>query len=156
DLARPLVDAGGERRAAVAAALASQEARRRSARVLSTIPSGWRNVPSQLQRVDYQGEHGEVEIRYGFRRDGTLDVESFERARLLDSASALIGLDLDSHLGWYRVARYGDEIYVDGPDGPVHLIEMPRFPPAPEAEEEAGSLAAPMPGSIVRVEVSEG
>src|SRR5690606_40165900 len=40
--------------------------------------------------------------------------------------------------------------YVDGPDGSVALAEVPRFPD-PTTTLAAGSLVAPMPGTVVRV-----
>ena len=58
------------------------------------------------------------------------------------------------------VARYetpGGEtrVEVDSPLGPVSLIEPPRYTD-PSAEVAAGSLLAPMPGSVIRVAVSVG
>jgi biotin carboxyl carrier protein len=41
-------------------------------------------------------------------------------------------------------------VYVDGPDGSSALREVPRFPDPTEAVA-AGSLLAPMPGSVLRV-----
>lgn len=155
DLAGPLVDAEGELRAAVAAALAAQARRRRDAPVLQTLPSGWRNVPSQPQMVEYVGEHGDVAVRYRFSRDGSLEVEGFDSVRVVTTETETLGIELDGRLGWYRVSQIGSDVFVDGPDGPVHLIEKPRFP-AYETEVEAGSLEAPMPGTVTRVEVAEG
>jgi propionyl-CoA carboxylase alpha chain len=154
-LSAPLVDAEGERRAAVAAALAAQVRHRRRATALGTIPSGWRNVPSQLQRVDFAGSHGEIEVGYGFDRTGRLTVEGYQSARVLEASEDLVGVELAGVLGWYRVHQSGDTIYVDGPEGPVRLTEKPRFPET-EHEEDPGSLHAPMPGKVIRVTVEEG
>jgi propionyl-CoA carboxylase alpha chain len=46
-------------------------------------------------------------------------------------------------------------VFVDGPDGAAVLRILPRFP-MPDEAASAGSLAAPMPGSIVRLHVAEG
>ena len=58
------------------------------------------------------------------------------------------------------VARYESpgadtRVEVDSPLGPVSLIEPPRYTD-PSAEVAAGSLLAPMPGSVIRVAVAVG
>jgi biotin carboxyl carrier protein len=55
----------------------------------------------------------------------------------------------------YRVGRDKNATYVDGPDGSWTLQHVDRFP-LPDAAGLAGSLSAPMPGSILRVLVAEG
>ena len=49
----------------------------------------------------------------------------------------------------------GATVYVDGPGGSITLHEIERFP-LPGSTLAAGSLVAPMPGSIVRLHVSVG
>jgi len=49
----------------------------------------------------------------------------------------------------------GDAVYVDSPLGSTTLTEAERFPP-PDALAAAGSLLAPMPGTVVRVAVAPG
>ena len=53
-LAAPLAGPEEVELAALAAALADAAARRRDARVLGELPSGWRNVPSQSQRAAFE------------------------------------------------------------------------------------------------------
>jgi propionyl-CoA carboxylase alpha chain len=55
----------------------------------------------------------------------------------------------------YTVARYGEKRFVDSEAGPVELTVVPRFP-STVGEEEAGSLHAPMPGKVIRVDVEVG
>ena len=50
----------------------------------------------------------------------------------------------------FDVAAYGSEIFVDSSLGPVALTAAPRFVD-PSAEVAAGSLLAPMPGSVIRL-----
>ena len=55
----------------------------------------------------------------------------------------------------FDVARYGDDVFVDSPLGPVQLVALPRFPD-PTAAVAQGSLLAPMPGSVLRVGAAVG
>jgi len=54
-----------------------------------------------------------------------------------------------------RVAAHGDDVRVDGDGWSVALRVLPRFPD-PSAAVAAGSLVAPMPGSVVAVDVAPG
>ena len=143
------------RRAAVAAALAAQTERHREAPVLGTIPSGWRNVVSQSQIVRFASGDAEIEVGYRFSRSGALSVDGFDTARLISADPELVGIELDGHLGWYRIHRVDDVVYVDGPTGSMRMVEQPRFPSV-DAEEQPGSLRAPMPGTVIRVDVAPG
>jgi acetyl/propionyl-CoA carboxylase alpha subunit len=159
ELGKPLPSREEELLAAVAAALCDQEARRRRTTLLPTIPSGWRNNPSQLQTVFYHGSHGEIEVGYRFERSRGITVyvggDLLYGVRLHRPSPDRIGLEVEGHLRWFDVNRVGPVLHVDGPAGYSRLLERPRFP-APSLEEEAGSLHAPMPGKVIRVEVSEG
>ena len=53
-LAAPLISDSGAQLSALAAALADAAARKATAKVLGGLPTGWRNMPSQLQRKAYE------------------------------------------------------------------------------------------------------
>jgi pyruvate carboxylase subunit A/propionyl-CoA carboxylase alpha chain len=53
------------------------------------------------------------------------------------------------------VARYGTEVFVDSPLGPLRLTVQPRYPD-PDSAVAQGSLLAPMPGSVIRVGAAAG
>jgi propionyl-CoA carboxylase alpha chain len=55
----------------------------------------------------------------------------------------------------FEVARYGALTCVDSPLGPVSLIQRPRFTD-PSAQVSAGSLLAPIPGTVIRVAAQVG
>jgi len=55
----------------------------------------------------------------------------------------------------FSVARYDQDVYVDSPRGPVHLVALPRFP-EPGSAVEKGSLVAPMPGNVIRLGAAVG
>jgi acyl-CoA carboxylase subunit alpha len=140
--------------AAAAHALAGQAARRNSARVLRTLPSGWRNNPSRLQTTRYANPRG-LEIGYRFDRHGVLDelrIDGQERAaRLHECGPDAVDLEVDGVRRTFHV----DGDTVNTADGQVELVELPRFTD-PDAEAAAGSLVSPMPGTVLRVAVEQG
>ena len=133
---------------AIAAALAGAAARREAATTQPGLPSGWRSVPSALQVTSY----GDLIVGYAFRRDGVvveLDGEPVE-VRLWSTSAALVDLTVDGVRRQVQVSQVGDTTYVDSALGSSVFVEAPRFP-EPGTGAAAGSLAAPMPGTVVRV-----
>ena len=145
--------------AAVAAALASQSERQESSRLLASIPSGWRNSPSQLQEVDFEVDGSFIKVGYRFEARGglaiSLDGEPVEDVTLIGMSGDRVGLQVGPQLRWFDIARNGSVHHVDGPGGYARFVELPRFPEAAR-EEDPGSLHAPMPGRIVKVLIGEG
>ncbi|MGZ4544925.1 MAG: ATP-binding protein [Blastococcus sp.] len=142
---------------ALAAALAGAAERRGAARVQGTIPTGWRNVPNADQLAQLSVGEREIDVRYRFGRDGlraTVDGVRLEVA-LAGLGPDRVRLVLDGVARTVEVHRVGDAVYADSPLGSTEFFEIERFP-QPQSAEEAGSLHAPMPGTVVRVEVTEG
>jgi propionyl-CoA carboxylase alpha chain len=159
DLAASLVKDEEAGLAAVAAALAAHSERRAQSSLLITIPSGWRNNPSQLQETVFDAGGRQIKVGYRFETGGTITVEIDGRP-LVDVAvehleAGRVGLSTRDHLRWFDVNRIGSVHHVDGPSGYVRFVEHARFP-TPEADDVPGSLHAPMPGRVVRVAVAEG
>jgi acyl-CoA carboxylase subunit alpha len=150
------------RLAAVAAALHGR-ALRHAESPLPTIPAGWRNNPSAMQRVTYRHDGEELEVRYARERDGSVTCEAGEwRAsarvvRVVPSppAGGAIELELDGIRRRVDVLADGAERWVQTPAGQVRLIEVDRFP-RPEREHRGGGCVAPMPGRVVEVNVAVG
>jgi propionyl-CoA carboxylase alpha chain len=165
------------RLSATAAALAGAAVNRETARAAAGLPSGWRNVVSQPQRATFDGPRGRVEVAYLWQRDeitvmpppGPAAGEPGAEQTPALAAEPAAGEDLavaavaPSHavleVGGVRyrfdVARAGGVVWVDSAYGSVALTPVPRLP-EPVATREPGSLVAPMPGSVVRVEASVG
>jgi acetyl-CoA carboxylase biotin carboxylase subunit len=148
---------------AAAAALAAQAGNRARARVVAGLPSGWRNVGSLPQRVDYRLGERSLAVAYRLRRSGVeiaVDGEPLGAAvTVLAAAPDAVDLEVDGVRRTYAVHRVAGpdrvEVFVDGPEGTVALVEVPRFAD-PNRVAHAGSLLAPMPGSVVRVLVEAG
>ncbi|MGH3677586.1 MAG: acetyl/propionyl/methylcrotonyl-CoA carboxylase subunit alpha [Mycobacterium sp.] len=155
ELAAPLSDPAAVRLSALAAALADAAQNRRAATVFAAAPSGWRNLASVFQAKRYgdgAGEHHD--IRYRFGRNG-IELPDHDGVTLVSATPEDVVLAVDGVDRPFEVARYGDEVFVDSPLGPVALTALPRFPD-PDATVALGSLLAPMPGSVVRVGAAVG
>ncbi|WP_327110637.1 acetyl/propionyl-CoA carboxylase subunit alpha [Nocardia sp. NBC_01730] len=158
-LAAPLASESDEALSIVAAALADAAANRSSAGVGGGLPSGWRNLPAQSQHKSYESRaSGMHEIGYRFGRTG-VTVDGHEGLGLVESAPDHVVLSVPGPSGPVRrhfdVARYGEQVYVDSPFGPVAVRRLPRFSD-PADQVATGSLLAPMPGSVIRVGAAVG
>jgi propionyl-CoA carboxylase alpha chain len=146
------------RQAAVAVSLASQAARRAGARVLATIPSGFRNSPMPMEEIRYQHEEKEITVYYRMRRDGIFDIRADDlagEARLFHWGGGVIDIEVDGERSRFFLSRTKDLWWIHGPAGEVRLIELPRFPQE-AGEVLLGGLAAPMPGKVILVHVAPG
>ncbi|MDT5239919.1 MAG: propionyl-CoA carboxylase alpha chain, partial [Mycobacterium sp.] len=108
----------------------------------------------------------EYEIRYRFVR-GRLELPDFDDVTPVSATPDRVvlstGIGASGATGRnfverpFDVARYGgtDDVFIDGPLGPVRLTAQSRFPD-PDSAVAQGSLLAPMPGSVVRVGAAVG
>ena len=134
---------------ALAAALADAADNRERARVNGGLPSGWRNLPSQPQRKSYD----DITVEYTLGRYGlTTDLDG---VTLVENTPNEVVLVDDGLRRAFSVSRYGSQVFVDSSLGPVRLNRIPRFSD-PTEDVAAGSLLAPMPGSVVRVAAAQG
>ncbi|MFG1684203.1 biotin carboxylase N-terminal domain-containing protein [Nonomuraea sp. NPDC049269] len=128
--------------AVLAAALAQAAANRAAAPVLRSLPSGWRNVRSQPLRAVFH----EAEAVYQPLPDGI---------ELITAEPSRIVLERGGVRHAFEIAHYDGKVCVDSPSGSVELTPAPRLP-EPVEQVAPGSLLAPMPGSVLRVEVEPG
>jgi propionyl-CoA carboxylase alpha chain len=143
---------------ALAAALAGQAGRRRQAPVLASLPSGFRNNPSAPQTASYELNGTAVEVTYRFDRDeltAAVAGQPVPGARVLSATPDRVDLVCAGIRRIVAVTRIGTTAYVDSPLGHDVLAEVERFPD-PSAAAHAGSLLAPMPGTVVRVTAAVG
>jgi pyruvate carboxylase subunit A/propionyl-CoA carboxylase alpha chain len=155
ELASPLADNRAVELSALAAALAEAAENRKTATVFAAAPSGWRNVASGYQVKCYDDNAGEThEVRYRVGRGG-LELPDHDAVGLVSSSPSQVVLAVDGVDRPFDVARYGAEVFVDSPLGPVQLVALPRFPD-PTAALAHGSLLAPMPGSVLRIGAAVG
>ncbi|MCZ8377751.1 acetyl/propionyl-CoA carboxylase subunit alpha [Mycobacterium sp. CPCC 205372] len=141
--------------ATVAASLADAARNRSAATAFAAAPSGWRNLASSHQVRRYRDTADvEHEVRYRFSR-GAVELPDQDDVALVSATPGRVVLEVDGVERPFEVARYGDAVFVDSPQGATELVALPRFPD-PGAAIAHGSLVAPMPGSVVRVGAAVG
>jgi propionyl-CoA carboxylase alpha chain len=125
--------------------------------VLGTLPSGWRNAPSELQAQGYDTGSGTVLVGYRLGRSARFEIdgEALTDIDVLEVTPAATTLLLDGVRRRFDVHRVEGVVYVDTPGCSAVLTELSRFP-NPDELAGAGSMSAPMPGTVVQVAVSEG
>ncbi len=151
---RPAAPAPDPGAAAVAAAIALAEQGKRDRSVQRGIPVAWRNVFSQPQVTEFQVSTGSttgIRVEWSSGRDGYL-VDGYD---VVAASPDRVTLAEHGVSATYDVAVHGDQVEVDAPGSHVRLRRVPRFVD-PAAVAAAGSLLAPMPGTVVTVLVAEG
>ncbi|MCD4523873.1 ATP-grasp domain-containing protein [Nocardioides sp. cx-173] len=134
--------------AAVAAAVALAERAGAARTVQSGAPVGWRNVTSQPQRTEFEGD---LVVEWLGGRDGYV----VDGHVVVTASPTSVTLETDGVRTTYDVAVSGLVVDVDSTHGHVRLERVPRFVDPADAVA-SGSLLAPMPGTVVRVVVEPG
>ena len=142
-----------------AAAIALAERSRLSARVQGRIPAGWRNVVSQPQVTTFLASTGpaneasELEVRwYGGRAFSSADLPD---VGVIEVGPERVVLESEGVRRHFAITVTGDQVDVDSSLGHIALRRKPRFVD-PTTQVAAGSLLAPMPGSVIGVRVEVG
>jgi acetyl/propionyl-CoA carboxylase alpha subunit len=156
ELGSPLAGAAAARIHAIAAALCGQAGRREAAMAQRSLPSGWRNAPSQLQQVAFECDAGRLDVAYRLGAGLRVEVDGDPIDLRVESVNP-DGCDLvlDGVRRRYLVDRDDHVYHVDSPLGYSRLQQLTRFPELGQ-DETPGSLHAAMPGTVVRVLVETG
>ncbi len=157
--------------AAIAVVMESQALNRASARVLKSIPSGWRNSRMPFESLSFTTATGATdgiscEIAYQSVSDGTFRVragfagepilaESESIVRVYQCGAGEVDVEVDGLRLHYLVARETNNWMVHGPEGDLCLTQRPRYP-LTDTANLSGGLAAPMPGSVLSRVVNAG
>ena len=143
---------------AIAVVMVAQGRRRDDAKVLRTIPSGWRNSITPPETIKFRHGDEEITVDYRLQRSGNFAVEVADEKydvvihrRTQDE----IELVIDGRRSTTAVTSLGDRWLIHGFKGDVELIELPRFP-LEDTEGVSGGLVAPMPGNVLAMFVAVG
>jgi len=165
-LGAPLATPEAERWHAAAATLALGARQRAAAGELPDVPYGWRNLPSEAERTAWSSPSFPAPLEVARRYDRAalrLEVAGEplgEYLRLHRADPGEVDLEVDGVRRRASVLLEEDcagtvTAYVDSPLGASTFGLLPRFPP-PDVAGLAGSLRAPMPGTVVRVLAAAG
>jgi propionyl-CoA carboxylase alpha chain len=140
----------------LAAALAAQSRERIDTPVWKDAPSGWRNNRADLQRRRFRHGDRSVDIGYSFGPDGGVQIDGRHAdAEIVSVTPTDVDMVVDGLRRRFEVSRHGRSVWVESWRASVHLESEPRFPD-PDEHRVAGSLLAPMPGVVARIDVQEG
>ncbi|MFV1971931.1 MAG: biotin/lipoyl-containing protein, partial [Acidimicrobiia bacterium] len=158
-LTAPLAGDEALRSLAAAATLALQANNRAQARVLGSIPSGWRNVPFQRQGLTLMYGSRSVAVSYSLAR-GTADIAVDDSEVAIDAVHQASQDSVDATIEGvrrvYSVNIIGNEVYVDSPLGSARFELTPRFPNTDKATPSRKEMVARTPGTVVAVLVTRG
>jgi propionyl-CoA carboxylase alpha chain len=151
------LDEGELRWLATAGALWLQGTHRAEARVLKSVPSGWRNARLPRQHLALRYGEQPIDVRYSSRRDGSFDVLTGGLAQVRAWDPRAIDLEMDGLRRKVRVSHVGEHLYVQARRGTIDFALVPHFVVPGGATTTEGGLSAPMPGVVldVRVEVDQ-
>ena len=126
-----------------AAALAVADARAAQRPVLQGIPAGWRNNPTQPQ----EQRVGDHTVTFGRDRTGAAVDVAVDGEPTVPARTATAIVDEERPTGTVTT--------VYAANGSLRLDVPPRYV-SPDEAGRAGSLVAPMPGSVLRMLVAPG
>jgi propionyl-CoA carboxylase alpha chain len=152
----PLASPEIEAEHALAAALAAQARRRLTSTQLWSLPSGWRNNRTAPALTVLRGRHDTWRVSYAFERSGLEATAVGERLTVTVSDAPSVG---DEHVVLvvggvrhrYTVSLIGERAWIGGHGASSVLDVQPRFPSV--EIDQRGTLAAPMPGLVLSVNV---
>ena len=140
-----------------AAAVVLAEQARLARPVQQRTPAGWRNVVSQPQVTEFWIGDDELDVRwYGGRSFSSADVEGVVVVSTSSTGGgSSVTLEAAGVRRTFTVHVDGDRVDVESALGHVALRRRPRFVD-PSTQVAAGSLLAPMPGSVITVRAAMG
>ncbi len=144
--------------AAIAAVIEGQALRRARAKVLSTLPSGWRNSTMPPERIDFKIGNEELHVEYRRQSDNKFRIftdndELFVSVHLCGYGR--VDIDIDGRRMDFSVNQHGMIWLVHTNLGDMELVEQPRYP-VWGLEALGGGLVAPMPGTVLATSVMPG
>ncbi|GAA2551994.1 biotin carboxylase N-terminal domain-containing protein [Winogradskya consettensis] len=122
--------------------------------LLPGVAGGFRNIPVGYRTRGYA--IGDVSLLTAYRlARGILDVPDLSGISLVSASPARVVLDVDGVRRAFRIGRFDDTVVIDSPAGSLSLRRLPRFTD-PSTQLPPGALTAPMPGTVVRIDVAVG
>ncbi len=143
---------------AAAAAIAVQAGNRATARVLTSVPSGYRNVPFSGHTLTLMHDGQPVVVTYQFKHDSiklAVDGNAIPVGALYTGTDGAIDISIGGIRRVYRTNIVDSVVFVDSAVGSARFDIASRFPVVGAAVAES-AMASTTPGSVVAVHVAVG
>ena len=144
--------------AAIAVAMESQARQRNSAKVLRSLPSGWRNSTMPMEQLSFRCGDSDIELAYRLHRDGRFRLLCDDQEHIIDAydcGTGTVDLDNNGRRLQFTVKANGNDWLIHSATGDLVLEQQARFPDT-SLDANTGGLTAPMPGSVLATEVAAG
>jgi propionyl-CoA carboxylase alpha chain len=144
--------------AAIAVAMESQAQQRNNAKVLRSLPSGWRNSTMPMEPLSFKCGDDEIDLAYRLHRDGRFRLHCDDQEHIIeayDCGAGIVDLDNNGRRLQFTVKGDGNNWLVHSIAGDLVLEQQARFPDT-GLDANTGGLTAPMPGSVLATEVDAG
>ena len=144
--------------AAIAVAMESQAQQRNRAKVLRSLPSGWRNSTMPMEPLSFKCGDDEIDLAYRLHRDGRFRLHCDGQEHIIeayDCGAGIVDLDNNGRRLQFTVKADGNNWLVHSIAGDLVLEQQARFPDT-SLDANTGGLTAPMPGSVLATEVDAG
>ncbi len=144
--------------ASIAAAIEGQARRRAAARVLKSMPSGWRTTVMPLEQIVFTVGDDQIALGYRAKRNGAFRfaVDNADHTVVVHGCGqGEVDIAIDGLRTSYSIERRAERWFIHGPHGDLELQEGPRYPDA-KAKSLSGGLKAPMPGVVLSTHVANG
>ena len=144
--------------AAIAVAMESQAQQRNNAKVLRSLPSGWRNSTMPMEPLSFKCGDDEIDLAYRLHRDGRFRLHCDDQEHIIeayDCGAGIVDLDNNGRRLQFTVKADGNNWLVHSIAGDLVLEQQARFPDT-GLDANTGGLTAPMPGSVLATEVDAG
>lgn len=144
--------------AAIASTVYAYEKRKNESKLLGSLPSGWRNSFYANQRDSYKVNDTSIDVEYRHINE-SLQVfvgENVYEVITIDSTHNSLIIQVNGKRSKYFVSHIEDTYHVHNASiGNISLLKKERLP-TKEKEKIEGGYDAPMPCSIIKVNVKVG
>ncbi|GAA4276608.1 ATP-binding protein [Aquimarina mytili] len=143
---------------AIAATLYSWYQREKSRKILSALPSGWRNSFYEYQKETFLINQYKLMVQYKYEDEKfTLYIGEKEfEAEITDVNAETIRLNISGLQKDFTIINTGNDYFIHTATiGNIQVSKQDRFP-LKEKEKLNGGYEAPIPSQIVKIHVSAG
>ena len=144
---------GHPHKALIAASYINRSVRASKQKLLTSMPSGWRNNKYAPQKEKFRIGDDEYEVAYEVSEDGSLYIINHHEIKTsqIELNENSITLEIDGTMESFQYVRAKKSTFIHGsPFGNIEVTDVDRLPSANKIETE-GDYLTKMPATIVKV-----